>query len=172
MGPRPPLEPPKVIAVRFGWLLLGLAIPGVAWAHGSEYVYARLVLGEQPRLEFSLEYNDNPIVDSRDQAKAILERELLIHSGGRDSDLSGLADAVWGEAAEFPQTAPVPVPLPGDGQDHRLLTVAVALSGPFHLSLKKGSEQAVIYWVDDGTAAPPRWQILLAGDISPHVILP
>jgi len=149
-----------------------LSLPQEASAHGSEYVYARLILGERPRLEVSLEYNDNPLVESPEQARAILERELLLRSGGRETDLASLAPrTVWGEVKTFPQSAPVPVPLPDDGVDHRLLTVSVEIEGPFQLSLKPGSEQAVIYWIEEAET-PPRWKILLAGDTSPEVILP
>lgn len=157
----------------FALFLLLLSPPREAWAHGSEYVYARLVLGGEPRLEVSLEYNDNPIVDSRERARAILEQELVLRTDGRPYNLASLvAKAVWGEATIFPQTAPVPVPEPGDGVDHRLLTVSIPLTGAFALSVPSGSEQAVIYWVDDGGDDPPRWKILLAGDTSPEVILP
>jgi hypothetical protein len=159
-----------------GWALaLALAgAPGGVWAHGSEYVYARLILGPQPRLELSLEYEDNPVVDSPEQARRILERELLLGFGGRISDLAGLAPrAVWGEVKVFPQSAPVPVPSPGEGIDHRLLTVTIDVACPFQLSLKAGSEQAVIYWVDEPgperPEAPSRWKILLAGDTAPVV---
>lgn len=156
-----------------------LSLPCGAWAHGSEYVYARLVLVGKPRLEVSLEYNDNPVVDSQEQARLILEKELLLRFDGREADLAALAPrAVWSEARTFPQSAPVPVPQPGEGIDHRLLTVSIEVSGPFQLSLKPGSEQAVIYWVDEAAAGPEgpempaRWKILLSGDISPEVIVP
>ena len=154
-------------------LFVGLRLP--ALAHGSEYVYARLILGDHPRLEVSLEYNDNPIVDSREQARSILERELLVRSSGQEANLATLAaSTAWGESATFPQSAPVPVPGPGDGLDHRLVTVSIELSGPIQLSLLAGSEQAVIYWIEeDGSQeGPPRWKILLAGDTSPEVVLP
>ncbi len=154
-----------------------LSLPREALAHGSEYVYARLVLGDRPRLEVSLEFNDNPVVDSVEQARSILERELLLRSAGHETDLASLAPrTVWGEVKVFPQSAPVPVPLPNDGVDHRLLTVSVEIEGPFQLSLKPGSEQAVIYWVEEAGSepleTPPRWKILLAGDTSPEVIFP
>lgn len=151
--------------------------PREARAHGSEYVYARLVLGARPRLEISLEYQDNPIVDSPEQARLILERDLLLGFGGRVSDLAGLGPrAVWSEVKVFPRSAPVPVPAPGDGIDHRLLTVSIDVACPFQLSLKAGSEQAVIYWVDEPgperPETPSRWKILLAGDTSPVVDAP
>ena len=156
-------------------LLLISGFRGSAWAHGSEYVYARLILGDHPRLEVSLEYNDNPIVDSREQARSILERELLVRSSGQEANLATLAaSSAWGESTTFPQSAPVPVPGPEEGLDHRLVTVSIDLSGPVQLSLLAGSEQAVIYWIEEAGSqdGPPRWKILLAGDTSPEVVLP
>jgi hypothetical protein len=167
----------QMAAVLLGFFLLSLPVD--VWAHGSEYVYARLVLGPKPRLEVSLEYQDNPLVHSKEQARGILERELLVRSAEGASDLASLSRAlapapavVWGEATTFPQTAPVPVPEPGDGTEHRLVTASLEITGNFELSVKAGSEQAVIYWIDDGQPGPPKWTILLAGDTSPAVRLP
>ena len=178
MGPGPALEPRevKLSRFRFAGLILGLAVavPRPAAAHGSEYVYARLALEGQPRLEISLEYTDNPVVHSREEALAILTHDLIVRCNGREWSIADLApQPLWGEATVFPQSAPVPVPEPGDGSHHRLVTARIDLAGnlkgELQLSVKPGSEQAVIYWIEepDGHSGPPRWKILLAGDTSP-----
>lgn len=181
MGPRPALEshPVSPRASFVLLLLLGLAasLPGRAAAHGSEYVYARLVLGSHPQLEVCLEYTDNPIVPSRTDALSVLARDLLVHVNGLISSLADVTpQPVWGETDAFPQSAPVPVPQPGDGTNHRLVTARIDLTrvqGDLILALKPGSAQAVIYWIEEPTQhpGPPRWQILLAGDRSPGVDL-
>ena len=167
----------QMATVVLGFLLLSLPIDG--WAHGSEYVYARLVLGSKPRLEVSLEYRDNPLVDSKEQARGILERELIVRAAGHESDLGSFNGklapnpaVVWGEATTFPRSAPVPVPEPGDGTEHRLITASLEVAENFELSVKASSEQAVIYWIDDGQPGPPKWTILLAGDTSPALRVP
>lgn len=181
MGPRSALESHQVSRhakfFRLLWLGLAASVPGTASAHGSEYVYARLVLGSHPQLEVCLEYTENPVVQSRTDALATLARDLLVHVNGLDSSLADLTpQPVWGETGAFPQSAPVPVPQPGDGSNHRLVTASIDLThvrGELQLALKPGSEQAVIYWIEEPGSDPSqmRWQVLLAGDQSPGVDL-
>lgn len=168
------------MTARLSWLIFSLvglaaALPQRSVAHGSEYVYARLILGPQPRLEVSLEYTENPIVPSREGARAALANDLILRSGGQAWRLAELLpQPLWGEATAFPQSAPVPVPGPGEGP-HRLVTAVIDLTGrlpgALQLSVAAGSEQAVIYWIEELGAenGPPKWKVLLAGDTSPAV---
>ncbi len=186
MGTRPPLESEEVvlklrtlsqICLTGGILLWG--IPPVAFGHGSEYVYAKLIVNEPPNhavLELSLEYRDNPIVESREQARSILEHDLVVRSGQRQAHVGDLRTN-WSDRSHFDVSAPVPVPSASESEEHQLLCVRIDLS-PFagealRLSVVKGSEQAVVFWIHEPReSVPPKWKVLLAGDETPEIPLP
>lgn len=165
-----------------------LGIPPDASGHGSEYLFAKLKLSENPRrveLELSLEYLENTLIETVEEARKALSSHVLIESGAGSFPLCDIPQRVtWSERDTFDESAPAPVAGSEDGVNHRLLVARADLSGleaeSLNLRISEEGEQAVIFWVDepvpeilpDSESPPMRWVILIAGDRSMAVELP
>lgn len=159
-----------------------LGISPTAFGHGSEYVFAKLSLSTEPRrveLELSLEFLENPLVESKAQARRILSTDVLIESASGRLSLGEIAEEVeWSEQDRFDASAPISGPDPGAGEEHKILLARLDLSGldadSINLRIVEGSLQAVIFWVDEPASESDsvRRVFLVAGESSPSVALP
>ena len=139
-------------------------------------------------LELSLEYLENPYVESAEEVRQVLSRDILIEGTGKPLALSDLnAQTTWSERDDFDQSSPAPLAKEEDDAEHKLIVANVDLSGfdaeSLSIRIKEDSQQAVVFWEQLGTDPQPaskpdaplepvRWQIYIANDSSFKVEVP
>lgn len=165
-------------------LIGGVLFVGISpslFGHGSEYVYAKLSIGSEPRsvvLELGVEFLANPLVDSKKEAHEILSADVLIESSVGAFSMRDLGEQVdWSERGQFDSDAPLAA-AEHDDEPHQMLVARADLSDldvdSLNLRVSDESLQAVIFWVDEQPAESDtvRRVFLIAGDHSMPVDLP
>lgn len=161
-------------------LLIGGAIlaPLTAFGHGGEFLLARLSLlpNREVRLEITADYGENPMIESAEDAQALIPEILQLQSNGKTQELRELATGRFEKHDTLDPTAPIPA-LPGEiGKVHELLTGIwqwKTSSDTFNFRVPKGNPHNVLLWITDYQTPmeKPRWNMLIAGDTSPVIIL-
>ncbi len=202
VGPRHPLGSPKVGMLLFSqkrvteggfrasfFVVLWSALACVSSAHGhfSDYIFVRFSLDGERRivgLDLWLDYQENPFIDTREEAHEILEEELIWQLEEQEGllALSDLLpdDFAWQEVLRLPDDCPAPPA--EEGEAHRFLHASLDFAdqnpGPGSISLliPTESSQAAIVWLMDrellasdslSVSSAEEVMMLLAGDFTP-----
>lgn len=153
--------------------------PLSAFSHGGEFLLARLSVlsNREVRLEITADYGENPMIGSVEEAQALIPEILQLQSDGKAQSLGALSSGKFEKHGTLDPTAPLPV-LPGEADKvHELLTGTwqwKASSDSLRFEVPKGNPHNVLLWVTHEQTAmeKPRWNMLIAGDVSPVIALP
>lgn len=156
-----------------------LLAPLSAFGHGGEFLLAHLTVlpDREVRLEITADYGENPMISSAGEAQALIPEILRLQSDGKAQALSELAPCKFEKRNTLDPTAPIPV-LPDEvGKVHELLTGTwqwKATGDSLRFEVPRGNPHNVLLWVTDGQniTEKPRWNMLIAGDVSPVIALP
>ncbi len=161
-------------------------------AHFSDYIFVRFSLDEQRNLvglDVWLDYRENPFIDTREEAHAILEEELIWQLGKEDTILLTLPDLlpddfIWREVSRLPEDCPAPPA--EEGEQHQFLHASAdflersPVSGAISLLIPTESSQAAIVWLMDreslrsdslSFSSAEEVMMLLAGDFTPFFLV-
>lgn len=178
MGPGPALESQMKNERLARTLLAGgvLLAPLVASAHGTEFLLAKLTVGEssQLRLEVTADCGGNPLIADAKTAEELLPNALRVRIGDRSHPLSDFGRIAFESRTTTDPTAPLPQGAPHLAGPHQFLT-AVWKWQPncdsIRFEVPKGSLHDVLLWmIEPGSSTTnPRWSMLIAGDASPEI---
>lgn len=168
--------------IRFTILVLiggATLAPLSAFGHGGEFLLARLSVlpNREVRLEITADYGENPMISCAEEAQALIPDILQLQGKGKSQALRELAPGKFEKHAKLDPTAPLPV-LPGEADKvHELITGTwqwKATGDSLRFEVPKGNPHNVLLWVTDGQTSmeKPRWNMLIAGDVSPVIALP
>ncbi|MEY4483178.1 MAG: hypothetical protein RL693_630 [Verrucomicrobiota bacterium] len=153
--------------------------PLSAFGHGGEFLLARLSVlpNREVRLEITADYGENPMISSAEDAQALIPVILQLQSDGKAHSLDEMSPGKFEKRGKLDPTAPIPVP-PGEAEKvHELITGTwqwKATGDSLRFQVPKGNPHNVLLWVTNEQTAmeKPRWDLLIAGDVSPVIALP
>ena len=170
------MRPRFIIPLLIGGALLA---PLSAFGHGGEFLLARLSVlpNREVRLEITADYGENPMISSAEEAQALIPEILQLQRDGKSQSLGELSPGKFEKHGKLDPTAPLPA-LPGEAEKiHELITGTwqwKASSDSVRFGVPKGNPHNVLLWVTGEQPAmeKPRWEMLIAGDVSPVIVLP
>lgn len=153
--------------------------PLSAFGHGGEFLLAHLSVlpNREVRLEITADYGENPMISSAEEAESLIPEILQLHTDGKPRTLNTLSPGKFEKHDKLDPTAPIPV-LPGEADKvHELLTGSwqwKPAEDGLRFEVPKGNPHNVLLWVttDQNGSEKPRWNMLIAGDLSPVIPLP
>lgn len=154
----------------FAFLLL-LSLPSLSFAHGYDFVSARLDLrngGSLLELTLTAEYGGNPMLPDIATATQALQEVLHIQSRGQAHRLSDLAPLTLHQTTQQEGMLPPSIAHAEDGQDHQFLQAHwrwVPDASEVAFSVPKASLHDVLLWRFLPTGETQS-MLLLSGDIS------
>lgn len=150
-----------------------------AFGHGSEYIFAKLELGQtgEVQLELTADYGQNPMISNEDDAEEIMRHVLRVNLDGKARELADQGTLRLEKRTRFDATTPLPTEAPGEATSHELLTLIwrfrpVAVSIGFEVP--DGNPHNVVFWTVDGwsTTGKPKWLLLISGERTPLISIP
>lgn len=158
---------------------LQLLLPGVLWAHGSEFLGAKLRVlpSRELVLEVTADYGENPMIASREEAREALLHLLSLEVAGGKRLLRELAPLAFEERKQ--PDADSPLPTDATGKAHQLLTAIWRWRPPEELEavrfqVPEAVNHATVFWLEEPGVQKEKkkWSMLLGGDSTPPVVLP
>lgn len=159
--------------------LMLLMLPAVVWAHGSEFLGAKLQVlpSRELHLEITADYGDNPMLTDRTEAVTALKALLKAGFQGRSVALSELAPLQWEDRTEPDRASPLPTD--DSGKAHQLLTAVWRWTPPagteeIRFQVADEVNHATVFWLEEEGVprAKKKWSMLLSGDTTPVIRLP
>jgi hypothetical protein len=158
----------------FAFLILLLGLPRLGFAHGYDFLSARLDLlndGSLIELTITAEYGSNPMLPDITTATQALQEVLRIESRGQDHRLSDLAPLTLHQTTQQEGMLPPSIAHAEDGQDHQFLQARwrwVPDVSEVAFSVPKTSLHDVLLWRSLPTGET-KSMLLLSGDISKSI---
>lgn len=155
----------------FAFLILLLGLPRLSFAHGYDFLSARLDLlngGSLIELTITAEYGGNPMLPDIATATQALKEVLHIESQGQSHRLSDLAPLTLHQTTQIDGALPPSITHAEDGQDHQFLQAHwrwVPDASEVAFRLPKTSLHDVLLW-RTLPSGETQSMLLLSGDIS------
>jgi hypothetical protein len=158
----------------FAFLILLLGLPRLSFAHGYDFLSARLDLlndGSLIELTLTAEYGGNPMLPDIATATQALQEVLHIESRGQAHRLNDLAPLTLHQTTQQEGVLPPSIAHAEDGQDHQFLQAHwrwVPDIAEVAFSVPKTSLHDVLLWRSLPTGET-KSMLLLSGDISKSI---
>jgi hypothetical protein len=156
-----------------------IALPLSVCGHGSEFLLAKVQLMKDASLlvEVTADYGENPMLSSEEEARAALKDTLNVRVGDQSHPLNEVVPVRFERRSQQDPSAPLPPDPLAEGKSHQLLTASwqwKPSADAIAFDIPKESTNTLIMWVMDEQqpTAKPKWQMLIAGDVSPPITLP
>ena len=165
----------------YGRLLAAVVIAGLAalpaprlFAHGNEYLVARLAIGNDGEVVLELTADiANPLLSDEAHARTVLASALQIRQGESFKPLEATSPLRF----EFRDRYSDDAPMQGatDATPHRLLTAIWRAHLPGQTLVFATPERTphdVLLWRVPPAGQTPQWKLLISGEQSPEIDVP
>lgn len=157
-------------------MVAGLAFPAPAFAHGNQFLCARVTIGDDGHVTVDLtaDYGDNPNIADAQAAREVLREALRVQLGNDLIPLERVGELRFSERDRYSDDSPVPSAVePGP---HRLVIASWQARLPGQrlvFAAKERTPLDVVMWQAGEKSSPgqSRWILLIAGERSPAFIL-
>lgn len=177
VGPRPALEPQKVMGLGRSIRILAtggaVLAPLCAFGHAIEFLTAKLTLLPDAvvRLEVTADHAFNPLIPDQTAALEALKSPVEVQVGAGWCVLDELSPPLVEHHTDWPRCAPPNLPPPPPEAVHALVTCCWEWrhqQSEVVFRVPKGRMHDVFLWrpADGNEEGSSQWMVLLAGDVT------